>query len=144
MRIKRATGVVTLSAAALLVLTACGGHGNGSSDSVDNAKNKARAVASSTANVAAENQVETQVKTCVNGTPTAKLLTSDGRQQVIACLKGLVPANVQDQFKDCVAKAAVNEKVWTKAGRSEFENEGVALCIDQATNSASATPSASK
>jgi hypothetical protein len=131
---------------ALLATSACGGH-KGSSSSASDAENRAKAVASSSANVAVENQVQTEVTNCVNGTPTAKLLTKDGRQQVITCLKGLVPADKQDAFKQCVATAAANDKVWTADGRSKFENEGVAACVTQVTGtaapSASATPSAS-
>jgi hypothetical protein len=145
MRIKRATGVVTLSAAALLVLTACGGHGNGSSDSVDNAKAKAQAIATSSANAAAENKVETQVTACVNNTKPTQWLSKSGRQQVVDCLKNLVPPAQQDKFKQCVANTAATDKVWTKAGRATFENEGVATCVTQATGTAApatAAPSA--
>lgn len=137
--------VVTGTMATLLALTACGGH-QGSSGSSD-AENKARAIASSSANTAAENQVRAEVTNCVNGTPTAKLLTKDGRQQVITCLKGLVPADKQDDFKQCLATTASDDKVWTKDGRDEFENQGVATCVTKETGtaapSASATPSAS-
>jgi hypothetical protein len=130
MRIMRTIGAVCASAT-LLALAACG-HSGGSSS----AENKAKAVASASANVAAENVVKNQVTACVNRTPTTKLLRSSGRQQLINCLEQLVPPAKQDKFKQCVANAAVTNKVWTKAGRSTFENLSVAKCITQVTGTA--------
>ncbi len=136
MRTTRAVGVVCTSAA-LLALAACG-HSGGSSS----AENKAKAVASSTANVAAENQVKTQVTTCVNNTKASQWLTKSGRQQVITCLEGLVPPAQQDQFKQCALNTAATDKVWTREGRTKFENSGVAACVTKVTGTASASPSA--
>jgi hypothetical protein len=139
----RAIGVA-LSATLLAALAACG-PGHGTLGTASGVESSAKAVASSSANVAAENAVKQQVTTCLDATPTIKLVSSDGRQQVITCLKGLVPEAKQDQFKQCVASAAATDKFWTKAGRETFENSGVATCVTQATGTAapaSATPSA--
>jgi hypothetical protein len=137
MRITRAVGVVCTSAA-LLALAACG-HSDGSSS----AENKAKAVASSSANVTAENAVKTQVTTCVNNTKPSQWLTKSGRQTVVNCLESLVLPAQRDQFKQCALKTAVTDKAWTRDGLTMFENSGVAACVTKATGpTPTAVPSA--
>lgn len=119
-----------------LAATACN---HGSSDNTSDAKAKAKAVASSTANVA----VEKKVKKCVNATPTLKLATKGGRQELVGCIEKLVPPDQRQATEQCLFDTAFKLKVWHDAGRNEFMKTGAAACISKASASATPTPTPS-
>jgi hypothetical protein len=61
------------------------------------------------------------------------MLSSSGRSELVNCLKGLVPPDKQQAFKNCVTSAAVSDQVWTSDGRSKFTNTSVPNCVNAAT-----------
>ena len=67
---------------------------------------------------------------CVQKTGTGALLSSQGRTEVVNCLKGLVPADKLTAFKTCVTTAAKNDQLWTKAGRTKFTDTSVPNCVN--------------
>jgi hypothetical protein len=114
--------VVTLG---IIAVTSCSSSSSSSSGS---AASSTTPIASSSAAAKAK----AQATECVQKTGTAALLTSSGRSEVANCLKGLVPPAKQQAFKDCITTAAVNDKVWTSAGRSQFTNTSLPNCLNAA------------
>ena len=108
----------------ILAVTAC----SSSSSSSDGAAASTTPIASSSAVAKAKEQVTA----CVQKTGTSALLTSSGRTEFVNCLKSLVPPAKQQAFKDCVTSAAVNDQLWTSAGRSKFTNESLQTCLNAA------------
>jgi hypothetical protein len=119
---------VLLGAAALAVAAVTGcSHGQSASSS---ANSQPKAKASAVAPAAAK--AKTQITGCVNKTGITTLVTPSGRTALVGCLKSLVPPAKQAQFKDCLTKAAKNDKIWTKAGRSKFESTDGPNCVNAA------------
>ena len=89
-------------------------------------------MASATAVAPAAAKAKTKITACVNKTGAASLLKPSGRTALVGCLKSLVPPAKQAQFKNCLTKAAANDKIWTKAGRSKFESADGPNCVNAA------------
>jgi len=81
-----------------------------------------------------------QATACLQQTGTTRLLSAEGRSQLITCLEHIVSPAEREAFKNCMASAGVSDQVWTKAGREKFTSTSLEACLN---NAAAATPSAS-
>jgi hypothetical protein len=116
--------VITVGAAlAVVAVTSCSSS-SGSVGSV--AASHASAIATSSAAAKAKQQASA----CLQKTGSGALLTSQGRSELVNCLKGLVPADKLTAFKECVTSAATSDKVWTSEGRTKFRETSVPNCVD--------------
>lgn len=117
---------VLLGAAALVAATATGcSHGQSASSG--------HPMVTSTAVAPAVAKAKAQISGCVNKTGVTNLAKPSGRTAVIDCVKSLVPPAKQGQLKDCITKAAKNDKIWTQDGRSKFLSVDGPNCVNAAS-----------
>jgi hypothetical protein len=111
------------AAIALVVIADCSSSTSSSASGLSSA---ASAIATSSAAAKAKEQATA----CFQKTGTSGLLTSSGRSELVDCLKGLVPPDKVNAFKNCLTSAATSDKVWTSEGRAKFTNESVPNCVN--------------
>jgi hypothetical protein len=128
----RLTAALVAVVSLVILLAACGGPKGSHAAAEQSAKGDLHAVASSSAVASDEAAAE---KNIIQPCLTAANVTSVTK--VKSCVEAKVPPADRAQLKSCLAKAAANDKVWTKAGRLQFEKVGIQQCAAAAIPDAS-------
>jgi hypothetical protein len=115
--------LAVIAALGIIAVTGCS---SSSSSSTGSTTSNTTPVTSSSAVAKAQ----AQVTACIQKTGTIALLTSSGRSELVNCIKGLVPPAKQQAFQDCLTNAAVNDKLWTSAGRTTFRDTSLPNCLN--------------
>jgi hypothetical protein len=126
--------ITAVAALAVIAVSSCSSS-TSSVSSVSSGTTPAASPASASPRVTSSvvAKAKQEATACVQKTGTGALLSSQGRTEVVNCLKGLVPTDKLPAFKTCVTTAAKNDKLWTSEGRTKFTQTSVPNCVNQAT-----------